>query len=95
MKNAAVAIDLHDPDANWREVLQDEVRAFMRDGGRVGQLASAVNMSPTTVSRLAYGDTRFPRMHTVIMLLHHFGYRLTVQKAAPSNAVRRARLRAV
>jgi hypothetical protein len=34
-------------------------------------------------------------MHTVITLLHHFGYRLTVQKAAPSNAVRRARLRAV
>lgn len=44
-------------------------------------IAEATGLSPRTISKLNYGETKFPRWHTVIALLQHFGYGVYARKS--------------
>ncbi len=48
------------------------------------QLSESTGLCASTVSRMYYRETRFPRIQTVIALFEHFGY---VVIARPSNVV--------
>ena len=37
-------------------------------------------MAPSTVSKVAYGETKRPRMHTIIGLLDALGYDVELKK---------------
>ena len=48
------------------------------------QLSKSTGLASSTISRMYYRETRFPRIQTVIALFEHFGY---VVIARPSNVV--------
>lgn len=74
----------NNPPIEWentyvvRTLLQGEVIAAIKQGQRVSWIARACSLSPGTVSRLAYGETKDPRSNTVIVLLRHFGYKVMI-----------------
>lgn len=70
-----------------RAIIAREVRAYLKRGQHVAALAVRAGLAPQTVARIAYGETLHPRMHSVVALLHAFGYRVTVKKGAPRRAV--------
>ncbi|MER8619186.1 XRE family transcriptional regulator [Mesorhizobium sp. M1409] len=41
-----------------------------------GKLAAKAGLCPTTVSNIAYGETRLPRLSTVIALLRALGFKI-------------------
>lgn len=47
----------------------------MENKGRTfKELAKAVALHPTTVARLASGDTKAPRLHTILMVMKGLGF---------------------
>ena len=44
------------------------------------EIAADTNLHPMTISKIASGITREPRMSTVFKLLDHFGYEFTMRR---------------
>jgi len=63
-----------------RKIVSDEVRRYVQSGGKLKQLATKTDIGAGTISKLAYGETRFPRMHTVFKVLDAFGYTISAHK---------------
>lgn len=63
-----------------RELITDQVRRYVQDKGRISQLAVKATIVPSTVSNVAYGVTKRPRMHTICGLLDAFGYDVELKK---------------
>lgn len=60
-----------------------ELCAFLRNriagsGMKTGEIARIAKLSPSTVSRMLYGDTKDPRLNTVIQLLMALKFKLYV-----------------
>ncbi len=51
------------------------------------QLSAATGLCSSTISRMYYRETRFPRIQTVIKLLEHFGYIVVAQKRQTGRTV--------
>lgn len=49
------------------------------------QLVAATGLCSSTISRMYYRETRFPRIQTVIKLLEQFGYIVIAQKKQMSS----------
>lgn len=69
-------------------LIEDEMRRYLRTGGKMGEVARKTGLNPMTVRRLAYGETRLPRLGTVLALLTFFGYEVTVQRKSPQPRLR-------
>lgn len=63
-----------------RALITDEVRAYVQAKGKIARLATKATISPSTVSNVAYGVTKRPRMHTICGLLDAFGYDVELKK---------------
>lgn len=56
------------------------LRAEIRSSGlKVGALARKANVSHTTISRMLYGETKDPRVNTVIQILRACGRNLYIR----------------
>lgn len=62
--------------------LSTELMVFKGNGGTYKELSKRCGGTPRaqTISRVAYGDTRFPRMGTVVMLYVALGFNITVSR---------------
>ncbi len=56
----------------WERLLAD-VRGHIHEHKDFGKLAVAANLSISTVSKLAYGETSSPHMRTVIRIMEALG----------------------
>lgn len=68
----------------WERVLAD-VRGHIWEHGDFAKLAVAANLSATTVSKLAYGETSSPHMRTVIRIMDALGKSEPVLEAFKSQ----------
>jgi hypothetical protein len=62
--------------------LAHELRLYLADGGSLKNLSRKCHGSPTptTISRVASGDTKFPRWSTVVLLFVALGFNITAHK---------------
>ena len=67
-------------EAELRQIISDEVRRYVQSGGKIAGLAAKTGLGAGTISKLAYNETKYPRMHTVLQLLVAFGYTITAHK---------------
>lgn len=59
-------------------LLQSEIAAAIRGGEKISHIANRCKLAHTTVSNIGYGQTKEPRASTTLILLHHFGYKVTI-----------------
>jgi len=57
-----------------RDIVTARVREAVQAKVSIKHIAAQTGIGPGTISRLAYGETRFPRMPTVIAVLVYFDY---------------------
>lgn len=62
------------------DALRMEIRQQINQGTKIGAMAKNVGVSGQTISKLFYGQTKFPRMTTIILLAYHFGYLVYMRK---------------
>jgi transcriptional regulator with XRE-family HTH domain len=63
------------------EALLEEVQELIHADKRTFTvLASAANVSPSTINNIASGKTRWPRQTTLFPLLAALGYQLRIEK---------------
>lgn len=62
--------------------LQVELMALHRSGKSFKSMSEECNGIPgsATISKIAYGDTKFPRFSTVIALYHMLGFTITAER---------------
>jgi AraC-like DNA-binding protein len=65
-------------EANIRRVISARVREAMADGYTIKGIAAACGLSTSTVSKLYYGETRRPQLHTCLVVLAHFDHDIHV-----------------
>lgn len=63
-----------------RGIITEEVRGYVQGRGRISSLARKATVAPSTVSKVAYGETKRPRMHTIVGLLDALGYDVELKK---------------
>lgn len=78
-------MDKHAFEAQARRVVFAEVRRLTSNGVKMKDIAHKAGVRPQTVSRLAYGETKYPRFSTVLGVLIAIGYDL--QLIAPNENV--------
>ena len=55
-------------------ILSNEMQRWYIHGRSLSDLARKANLSPVTVSNIWYRKTTFPRVTTVLMVMHALGY---------------------
>lgn len=68
-----------------RGIISTEVRHYVQGGGKINRLAVLTGLAQSTISKLAYGETKHPRMHTVLVMLMHFGYEINAVKVVANH----------
>lgn len=73
----------YDFETEARDVISRRVRQYVTKKGKISHMATKAGIAPQTVSRVAYGETKSPRMKTIMGLLHALGYE--VELKAPDD----------
>jgi DNA-binding Xre family transcriptional regulator len=77
-KSNSFVLDWED-DSSVCRFMQDELFQYMHHGKTtVNQIATKLGMNHSTISRIAYGETKAPRAGTVIKILRFLGYKVRV-----------------
>lgn len=63
-----------------RELVTDEVFNYVKNGGRIKDIAYHTDLAKTTIAKLAYNETKRPQLHTCVVVLEFFDYELTAIK---------------
>ena len=77
----------YDIESRMRQIVFQRTRSWLADGRRLSYLANQAGVTTNTVSRLAYGETKFPRFHTVIAVCDALGVKLVIEDTASVAAV--------
>lgn len=72
----------YDIESRMRQLVFQKTREHLANRGRLSAIATQAGLTTKTVSKLAYGETRFPRFHTVIAVCDAFGIRLVIEDTA-------------
>lgn len=63
-------------ESKLRDLITAEARTYTQAGGKIKAIAAKTELAQSTISKLIYGETKWPRLHTVLVLLEFFGYEL-------------------
>lgn len=63
-----------------RAVISREIRQARMNGVKVKDLAASAEVTPSTLSRLASEDTKYPRFSTIVGAMHALGYRIIAER---------------
>ena len=75
------------------EFLRDDCVALFKDSNKTQQqIYKAGGPTPATISKWIYGETRFPRLNSILSFLLALGYRLDVVGNYDNNTSRTKRL---
>lgn len=77
----------YDVENKMRELVHQKARAYLVARGDMTRMAAKAGVSADTFRKLAYGETKHPRFHTVVAVLYAFGCELTVKETTPSLTV--------
>jgi DNA-binding Xre family transcriptional regulator len=77
----------YDIEVLLRRYVFHGTRQWLASGKTLKTLAAKAGVATTTVSKLAYGETKYPRFHTVVAICDALGYKLEVRIDAPLEAV--------
>lgn len=83
----------YDLEHHLRTIIHDEVRQYVAAGGSISKLATKAGICHQTVAKLAYHETKYPRMRTVLAVISALGYELELVKRDKNKL--RVSLRAV
>jgi transcriptional regulator with XRE-family HTH domain len=61
-----------------REAIAFEMESFRKTKGSISHIARRADLSGSTVSKLVYGETKWPRFSTIYKLLKVFNYDLAL-----------------
>lgn len=70
----------YDVEFEMRRLVTKQTRRYVQHGGRINQIATRAGVASTTVSKLAYGETKYPRFHTVVAVLDALGFSIKVEQ---------------
>jgi len=65
----------------WRILIADGIRDKLKKGVKIRKIAEDTGLCSQTISRLIYGETKFPRFNTMIIILVYLGYQLYAEKS--------------
>lgn len=68
----------YDVENQMRQLVFQRTRAYLAAGRRMHALAVKAGVADTTLRKLAYGETKYPRFHTVIAVCDALGVTLTI-----------------
>lgn len=74
-------VDLEDAE-RCIDLLQYELRVHLAVRGTFSEIADFTDLSASTVRRMHYGKSRYPRNDTVLRMLTYFGYRIYARKVS-------------
>lgn len=77
----------YDIEFKLRRIIADQTRDYVAHGGKINQLAADTGLAGNTISRIAYNETKHPRMHSIIALLDTLGFDLDVRSRAMEGNV--------
>jgi len=78
---------IYDSEFTLRTKVTQEAKKYIMDGGRMRHIAMQSGISQGTVSKLVYGETKHPRMHTVVSVLEALGWTLELRHHSQQNVV--------
>jgi len=64
----------------WTKTIVIDMRKRMQSGMKIMDVARGTGLCHSTVSKLIYGDTKFPRMNTVLLIMNWLGYDLYAER---------------
>ena len=67
-------------EIQWRDLISDEIRMKVFRGTSMKDIAEAVGLSPSTISKLVYGVTVSPSFKTIIVLMRYLGFKMYAER---------------
>lgn len=81
MRRTSTGVEFHiDSSERVRRLLSEEIDWAIKRGSNFRQIALSANISPSTVSKLYWGQTKRPQFDTVLSLLVQFDFEVTVRR---------------
>jgi transcriptional regulator with XRE-family HTH domain len=62
-------VKTYDLEFTIRQLISDGTRQYVAEGGKINQLSTKTGLAVSTISKIAYMETQYPRLHTAIALL--------------------------
>lgn len=75
----------YDFEFRCRRRIEKELRQRRRGGESIKSIAKKAGVNPNTVSRLVYGETKYPRFSTIYGLLTALGVELAIVESLSNN----------
>lgn len=66
----------------WRDLISRELQSQVTNKTTMKNISARTGLCVSTISKLVYGTTQFPRMDTIVRILTYLGYRLYAEKIA-------------
>lgn len=60
----------------WSALITLGIRNKIQAGAKINKIAEECGLCDATVSKLFYGETKFPRMNTIVKIMLYLGYNL-------------------
>lgn len=65
------------PQHQWIVLIMNELRTkHFENKIKMQEISARTGLSVNTINKMMYGETKFPRYNTIIVLLKYLGYRL-------------------
>ena len=80
-------VKTYDLESQMRQLVFQRTREHLAAGKRMHALAVKAGVCDATLRKLAYGETKYPRFHTVIAVCDALGVRLVIESTASIAAV--------
>lgn len=74
----------YDLEVKLRQIVFRRTREFLSSGQKLSTLARNSGVAPATLSKLAYGETKHPRFHTIVGVCQALGVQLEVVEGKQS-----------
>lgn len=78
---------IYDIENQMRQIVFQRTREYLAGRGRMHALAVKAGVGDTTLRKLAYGETKHPRFHTVVAVCAALGVELRLVSTASVAAV--------
>jgi hypothetical protein len=64
------------PQEQWGNLIVTGIRNKIQNGMKIFKIAEECGLCEATISKLYYGETKFPRHSTIVKIMVYLGYHL-------------------
>lgn len=68
----------YDIESQLRQLVFQRTREYLAGRGNMTRLAAKAGVANSTLTKLAYGETRYPRFHTIVAVCDALGIKIAI-----------------